>query len=573
MKNKTVAEILYKIADLLDLKGEIFFKTRAYRIAAQQIEVMEENIETVVQEHRLTSISGIGEALAKKITELVTTGKLDYFERLQKEVPVGLLVLLEIPSLGPKKIAALYKNLGITSLEELKDACERGKLRDLEGFGEITERNILRGIQLMQKTSGRVLIHVAYDDGKRYLDYLTKCDKIKHLSLAGSLRRMKETIGDIDILASSDSPDEVMNYFVKYPDVQRVLLQGNTKTSVLLNDNLQVDLRVILDKSFGSALQYFTGAKEHNVTLRSLAIKQGFKLNEYGLFKKDTDSYVAGAREKDIYKTLGLQYIEPELRENRGEIDAAQRHELPKIIQDENIHGDFHVHSIWSDGSNSVEEIAYAAQQRKYKFICITDHSQSLKIAHGLSEERVKKKIRHIKKINEKFLDLKIFCGTECDIKPDGSLDYSNQILQLFDVVYIGIHVGFKLSKEDMTKRIIRGMDNEFVHALAHPTGRLIGRREPYEIDFEQIIDAAKETDTFLEINAFPDRLDLNDQNVKFAKDRGVQFVIGTDSHTIKHLPYMRFGTATARRGWLTKEDVLNTYPLDKLEKRLGANS
>ena len=570
MKNQLVAEILYKIADLLDVKGEIFFKTRAYRMAAQTIEAMDEDIETISNENRLQSISGVGEALAKKIKEIVETGKLEYFERLKEEIPEGLLTLLDIPGLGPKKVSALYENLDISTIKQLRKACIEGRLRDLDGFGEITERNILRGIQLREKTSGRVLLNVAYVDGNNYLDYMKRCDKIDRISIAGSLRRMKETIGDVDILASSRYPEDVMEYFVHYDDVQRVLLKGSTKTSVLLHDNLQVDLRVVKNESYGSALQYFTGSKEHNVKVRSLAIKKGYKLNEYGLFDKETEKYVAGEVEEEIYTTLGLSYIEPELRENKGEIDLAQKGRLPRLVEYDDVIGDFHIHSTWSDGSDSIEDISRVAQNMGYSFVCIADHSQSLKIAKGLSEERVNKKIDEIRKLNKKLSNFRIFCGTECDIKSDGSLDYSDRILKKFDAVHIGIHSAFKMDGKEMTKRITRGMENKYVHFLAHPTGRLIGRRDPYEVDIEQIVDTARDTGTFLEINAFPDRLDLNDIHAKFAKERGVKFVIGTDSHSIANLSFIRFGVATARRGGLEKSDILNTYRLKEIEKMLG---
>jgi DNA polymerase (family 10) len=570
MKNQFVADILYMIADLLDLKGDIFFKTRAYRIAAQTIEALDEDIEKLVNQGRIESIPGVGEALAKKITELVHTGKLEYLERLKKEVPTGLIDLLGIPGLGPKKVAALYKNLGITNTQELREAANKGELRTLEGFGEITERNILRGIQLREKTSGRVLLNVAYEDGTRYLTYLKRCKQIEKISIAGSLRRMKETIGDLDILISSKKPEKIMQYFVSYPEVAQVLAKGTTKSSVLLNDNLQVDLRVVEEKSYGAALQYFTGSKDHNVTLRGLAIRKGYKLNEYGLFDKTTEKYIAGKTEEEIYKKVGFPYIEPELRENRGEFEAAKKKKLPNLVGYNEINGDFHVHSFWSDGSDTIENIATAAQQRGYMFIGVTDHSQSLKIANGLTEDRIQKKLKEIKILNKKFPDLRILCGTECDIKTDGTLDYSNNILKQFDFVYIGIHTAFKMDNETMTKRIIKGMDNEQVDFVAHPTGRLIGKREPYEVDLEQIIDTAKETDTRLEINSFPDRLDLDDTHIKLAKERGVQFVLGTDSHSINHLDFMRFGIATARRGWLEKKDILNTYPLKDIEKILG---
>jgi DNA polymerase (family 10) len=570
MKNQFVADVLYQIADLLDLKGEIFFKTRAYRMAAQTIEVLDEDIEDIVKKGKLRNISGIGEALAKKITELVETGKLEYFEQLKKEIPAGLLEMLEISGLGPKKVAALYQKLNIKTIEELRKACIDGKVRSLEGFGEITERNILRGIQLKEKTSGRVLLNVAFEDGKNYTDFLKKCKEIKRLSIAGSLRRWKETIGDLDILASSDSPDEVMDYFVKYNDVQRVLLKGSTKTSVILNDNLQVDLRVVKDKSYGAALQYFTGSKEHNVKMRSIAIKQGFKLNEYGLFNKENEKFIVGKNEEEIYKKLGLFFIEPELRENRGEIEAAIADKLPNLVQYEDIKGDFHIHSNWSDGFEPIENLAKHAKKIGNEYIGIADHSQSLRVAQGLSEVKVKKKIEEIEKINKNQSNFRVLCGTECDIKADGSLDYSDMVLKMFDYVGIGIHTNFKMSPKEITNRILKGMENENVTFLAHPTCRIIGRREPFELDIEKIIDKAVETKTYLEINAFPDRLDLNDLHAKIAKEKNVKFIIGTDAHNINHLGFMQFGVATARRAWLEKKDILNTYSLKEVEKKLG---
>jgi DNA polymerase (family 10) len=572
MKNKLVADIFYQIADLLDVNGEIFFKTRAYRKAAQTIETLDEDIEIVSKEKRLQSIPGIGESLAKKIREIVETDGLEYFEKLKKEMPEGVIDLLEILGLGPKKVSALYRNLSISNISDLKEACNKGKLRNLEGFGEITERNILRGITLREKTSGRVLLNVAYEYGNNYLEYLRKCKKIEKISIAGSLRRMKETIGDLDILASSDAPDEVMDHFVKYRDVQRVLLKGSTKTSVLLNDDLQVDLRVVEEKNFGAALQYFTGSKEHNVKMRSIAIKKNLKLNEYGLFDKKTGEYIVGRTEKEIYNKLDLAYVEPELRENRGEIETALKGELPDIVKYSDIKGDLHVHSRWSDGADSIEDIATKAQILGYEYVGIADHSQSLKIARGLTGKRIDKKIKEIDSLNKKLSDFRILCGTECDIKSDGSLDYDNRILKKFDFVGIGIHTSFKMNKKEATERIIKGMENKHVDFLAHPTCRIIGRREPFELDMRKIFDAAVETDTYLEINSFPDRLDLNDANAKFAKERRVKFVIGTDSHNVKNLPFVRFGIATARRGWLNKNDILNTNSLKNLEKIFGCD-
>jgi len=570
MNNQFVAEILYQIADLLDLKGDNFFKTRAYRIAAQTIEVLDEDINTVVEEDRLRDISGIGDALAKKITELVQTGKLEYFENLKKEIPGGLLKMLEIQGLGPKKVAALYQNLDVKTIEDLRKVCLEGKVRNLEGFGVITESNILRGIQMKEKTSGRVLLNVASEDGEKYIDYLKKCKEIIRLNIAGSLRRRKETIGDLDILASSDSPDEVMDFFVKYNDVKRVLLKGSTKTSVVLNDEIQVDLRVVSDKSFGAALQYFTGSKEHNVKMRSLSIKQGFKLNEYGLFEKETERYVVGKNEEEIYKQLGLSYIPPELRENTGEIEAASKNSLPNLVNAEDIKGDLHVHSVYSDGFETIDSIVNHCKKLGYEYVGITDHSQSLKVARGLTEERIIKKIKEIEKINKKLGQKYVLCSTECDIKTDGTLDYSDKILKMFDYVGIGIHTTFKMTGEEVTKRVVKGMENENVTFLAHPTCRIIGRREPFELDMEKIIDTAIRTNTFLEINSFPDRLDLKDLHAKLAKDKGAKFLIGTDAHYLSHFNFMKYGIATARRGWLEKSDIINTHSHKEILKILN---
>ena len=570
MKNQTVAQILYEIADLLDIKGEGFFVTRAYRMAAQTIEILDEDINKLVQEQRLTDIQGIGNALAKKITELVTTGKLQFLEDLKQDVPESLLTLLKIQSLGPKKVSSLYQNLGIETIDDLKHACQKEKVRDLDGFGVVTELNILRGIALLEKTSGRALLNVADDDGKELLTYLQEHGGVNRISIAGSLRRMKETIGDLDILVASNKALEIMEHFTAYPKCDRVLMKGPTKSSIILRDHLQVDLRVVEEKSFGAALQYFTGSKEHNVAMRSRALSQGYKLNEYGLFDKETEHYIAGKTEEDIYRHLGLDYIEPELRENRGELKAAENHRLPALIQYSDIRGDFHVHSNMSDGFYSIENIVNAARGLHYEFITITDHSQSLKVANGLSEARVKKKKQTIAKLNKQYDDITIYCGTECDIKADGSMDYNDTILQEFDIVYGGIHTAFTMDGPTATQRIITAMENPYVHAIAHPTCRMIGRRQPFDVDIEKIITTAVETNTFLEINAFPDRLDLHDIHVKQAKDRGAQIIIGSDSHFIANLPFIRYGVATARRGWLEASDVLNTYPPADIERILG---
>lgn len=569
MKNQEIAEVFYQIADLLEIKGELPFKIRAYRRAAQRIETLEMDIEDVYRKGKLREIPGIGESIANKIKELIETGRLEYLEKLKKEIPEDLVRLMEIPGVGPKKALVLYKKLGITTVDQLREACEKGRLRSLEGFGELTERNILRGIEMLERSKGRFLINVAYENGIRIVDYLKKNRDVLNISIAGSLRRMKETIGDIDILVSSLNPDSIMDDFVKYPDVKEILVKGSKKTSVILRDGIQVDVRVVKPESFGAALQYFTGSKEHNIQIRNIAVKMGLKINEYGVFKKETEEYIAGRTEEEVYKAIGLDYIEPELRENRGEIELAQQGKLPKIVKYEEVKGDFHIHSTWSDGTASIEEIARKAQEMGYEFVGIADHSASLKVAYGLSEEKVLKKIQEIRKLQERF-DVRIFAGTECDIKPDGSLDYSNKILKELDFAYAAIHSRFKMNEKEMTERIVKAMENEYINILAHPTARMIGKRDPINVDLERIFEVARETNTFMEINAFPDRLDLNDVHAKMAKERGVKLAIGTDSHSLDHMRFLKFGTAMARRGWLEKKDILNTYDLREIEKIFG---
>lgn len=566
MNNSDVSNLLTTIADLMDIKGENFFKIRAYHLAAQAIHDSPEDISILVKERRLKDLAGVGDAIAKKIAEYVKTGRLSYLEKLTEEIPLNILSLLQIPGLGPKKVATLHRVLHIDTIESLKQACKEGKLRDLDGFGEITERNILRGIQLLERTSGRSLLHHAYNNGQHFLQYIKKCSGVIQVDLAGSLRRMKETIGDIDIIVASEDPDTVMDHFIKYPKIKQILVQGKTKTSVLLIDSIQVDLRVVPIQSYGAALQYFTGSKEHNVTLRGLAVRQGFKLNEYGLFEKKTDKYLSGRTEQDIYTHLNLQFIPPEIRENRGEIEAAKTKTLPRLLEIKDVKGDLHIHSTYSDGSNSISDMVEACVQKSYEYVGITDHSQSLKIARGLDGEAIQAKKEEIKRLNE-TAPLHVFCGTECDIKSDGTLDYPNDVLGLFDYVGIGIHTGFNMTKDEATERIIQGMKHPSVTFLAHPTCRMIGHREGFDLDMDQIFETAVDANTALEINSFPDRLDLNDIQVKRGKELGVRFIIGTDAHAKEHLEYMKFGVATARRGWLEKEDVINTVDLTTIEE------
>jgi len=566
MKNHDVSTLLLTIADLLDIKGENFFKIRAYRMAAQIIGDLSEDIETIVNEKRLKEIEGIGPALTDKITEYMITGTISYLEELKKEVPPSLLTFLEIPTLGPKKVSLLYYKLNIQTIDDLKQACKKGKLRDLEGFGVLTEHNILRGIALKEKTKGRILLHHATEIGEQILSYMKKSKDVHCIDVAGSLRRKKETIGDIDILISSNKPDFAMEWTLAYPQIKRVLMKGPTKTSILLSNNVQVDIRVVEEKSYGAALQYFTGSKEHNVAMRALALKQGFKLNEYGLFSKKNNHYVTGNLEKNIYESLNLSYIPPELRENRGEINESLNGTLPKLIQEQDIKGDLHIHSSYSDGQESIKNLIQNAETFGYQYIGITDHSQSLHIAHGLNHDRVLQKKKEIHTLNE-TTNVTLFLGTECDILPNGDLDYDEETLALFDFVGIGIHTKFKMTEKEATERITNAMSRSEVTFLAHPTCRLFGQRPSLPINMEALYEAAVDTNTALEINSFPDRLDLSDIHVKRGKDLGVKFCIGTDAHQKHHMTYMIYGVATARRGWLESSDVINCYKEKQLQE------
>ena len=570
MNNEDIFTILQNIAYLLEIKGENFFKIRAYRMAAESIEELPDDTVNNMSQEALEKLPHVGSAIAKKITEYQETGSIEYYETLKKEIPIELLQFLKIPTLGPKKIATIYKHLGITTISELQNAAKQGNLQDLEGFGKITEMNILRGIRFTQKTQGRALLVHADETAQRYVHYLTSSPFVESCHIAGSLRRMKETIGDIDILITSKEPDTVMNYFIAYPEVNRIIAKGHTKTTVLLDNHIQVDVRVVQKESMGAALQYFTGSKEHNVSIRSLALKKGYKLNEYGLYHKKNDQLITGSNEEDIYREIGLDYIPSELRENRGEVEAAENHNLPTLIQQKNIQGDLHIHSTWSDGMHTIPEIIEQVEKMNYSYVGITDHSQSLQIAKGLRPHQVEQKINEIQSINTET-NIQVFCGTECDILKDGTLDYPDRVLELFDYVIIGIHMGFSMNKKEATSRILKAMEHPSVTLLAHPTCRMIGHREPLPLDMSALFQKAVDTNTALEINSFPDRLDLTDYHVKQAKEYGVRFFIDTDAHAPHHLQYIKYGVATARRGWLEKKDVINTLPLTKLERYLSS--
>ncbi len=562
MENKKVAEIFREIAEILEIQGENPCRIRAYLRAAQHIESLGRDIAEIAQSGELEKIPGIGKDLAEKINEIVKTGKLKFYERLKDNIPEGLTLLMSVPGLGPKTAKLLYDKLKIKNIADLEKAARSHKISTLPGIKEKTEENILRGIALTKSAKERMPLAQALAVAEEFTKSLKKLKEVKQIEPAGSLRRRKETVRDIDILVTSSRPQRVMEVFTHLAEVKEVLAKGPTKSSVLTKEGVQVDIRVVRQKSFGAALLYFTGSKQHNIKLRQLAARKGWKINEYGVFKKNR--WLAGKKEQDIFKMFKLPYICPELREDTGEIEAGFKGKLPQVIDLRDIRGDLHLHSKSSDGTSSIKDIAKAAQERGYSYIAICDHSQSIKIAGGLSIERLQKQNNLIRKLNRQFKKFRILTGSEVDIKSDGSLDYPDKILKELDVVVAAIHTGFKQSQAQLTARIMAAMENKYVNIIAHPSGRLLGQRQPYALDMEKVLKKAKATGTFMEINAFPDRLDLTDINCRRAKELGVKMVISTDAHMLEHLGYMYFGVTVARRGWLEKKDVVNTLPLEK---------
>ena len=586
MKNLEIAELLNEIADYLELKEEKF-KIRAYRKAALVIQSLSGDIEEIWEKGKLEGIPSVGEGIAKKISDFLQDGKSAYLEKLKKQTPVDMESLGQIEGLGSKTVAKLYKKLNIKNIKELEKAAKKGRIRNIFGFGSIFEKNILKSIKFSRSSSDRHLLGSVLQIADEITVELKRLKEISKIQIAGSTRRRKETIRDIDILITSKKPEKVMNFFVKMDNVSDVLAHGNTKSSVRLDEGIQVDVRVIDKKSYGTALLYFTGSKEHNIRLRKIAIDKKMKLSEYGLFNKllnsknskalensknfqrKTNKLLAGKTENEVYKKLGMSYIEPELREDDGEIEAALKNKLPKLIGYNDIKGDLQMHTKWSDGSNSIEEMAGEAKKLGYEYICITDHTGNLKIANSLNEKRILKQIKEIDKINKRIKGIKILKGAEVNITNDGSLDVKDNTLKKLDVAAASIHSGFKNPKEKITNRIIKAMENENVDVIAHPTGRLIQKRPAYEIDFDKIFSKAKETGTCMEINSFPNRLDLKDAHVRAAIKNGVKLTISTDAHNTGHLRFMEFGIATARRGWAEKKDILNTLSLKKFLKSI----
>ncbi|RNJ47947.1 DNA polymerase/3'-5' exonuclease PolX [Methylocystis hirsuta] len=563
--NAEIAAMFDQAAELLEIKGDNPFRTRAYRRAARVLESLPKSVAAMLRAGEdLAELPGIGEDLASKIATIVETGKFDLLESLKRELPGDLGEIAAIPGLGPKRVKLLIEKLGVRSIEDVRRAAKRGRLGELPGFGPKLQQNILAALA-KPVAAKRFKLPFAEAEAGALIDWLSRGLDGGRVVAAGSFRRRRDTVGDLDILATTTRAAAVGDRLVEYEDVAKALAHGPTRTTVILRSGIQVDLRVVKEESCGAALMYFTGSKAHNIALRNLAVDRGWKLNEYGLF--DEDSAIAGETEEGIYKKLGLQFVPPELREDRGEIALAQKNALPHLVQLSDIRGDLHVHSNWSDGNATIAEMTQAAKARGYAYMALTDHSRRVTIAHGLDRARLLRQIDEIDRLNAKLRGFTVLKGIEVDILADGSLDLPDEVLSRLDIVVAAVHYKFDLSRDEQTERIIRAMDNRHVSILAHPTGRLIEERAPYDIDMDRVMTAAKERGCCLELNAEPDRLDLTDVAAKAAKELGVQIAISTDAHSTAGLAYMRYGVDQARRGWLEPGDVINTRPLRYLKK------
>ena len=567
MENREIARILSEIGEYLDMK-EVAFKPRAYEKAADAVRELEEDVEQIYKKEGikgLKDISGVGASIAEKIEELIKTGHLKYYEELRKDTPVKLDELTRVEGLGPKNIKKLHEELGIRNLDDLEKAAKEHKIRGLEDFGEKSEENILKGISFLRQHGTRFILGNVIPFAETLKDRLEKISGASKVTIAGSYRRRKETIGDLDILvvAQKKNTGEIMDYFVNQQEVERVLAHGPTKSSIRLKNGIDVDLRVVPEESYGAALAYFTGSKAHNVRMREIAQKKGMKLNEYGLTKGK--KVVAGKSEEEIYKTLGLHYVEPEMREDLGEFELAREGKLPKLISYGSLKGDLQTQSDWTDGKDSMESLAKAAVKNGLEYIVITDHTKRLAMANGLDEKRLRRQMAEIDKLNKKLKGkITILKGSECDILKDGTLDLPDGVLKDLDVVGVSVHSQFNLSRKDQTARIVRAMENPNADILFHPTGRLINKRKAYDVDMDEVIKVAKRTGTILEINAFPERSDLADEYIRKCVDSGVKMSIDSDAHSVNHLGFLDFGVAQARRGWATKNDIINAWQLDK---------
>ena len=562
--NSDVASVLYEIGEILTVKGDIF-RSRAYQMAAQRITALTEDIRAIKARGELESIPGVGKSISAVISEVLDTGQSKTLEELRESLPKGVRDLMELEGVGPKLAMRLNQELGIASIDDLEKAAKEGRVRELKGFGPKKEANILVSIDAYRSRQTRFLLGAILPVVDQLTKYMRESNAVLKVEVAGSARRRKETIGDLDVLASSMKPEEVTQRFITMPPVIRVVSHGTTRSTVVLEGQIQVDLRVVAPEEYGSALQYFTGSKEHNVKLRTIGVKKGFKLNEYGLFDRDTDRRVAGEDEEGIYRALGMDLMPPELRENTGEIETAIEHRLPKLVEEKEIRGDLHIHTKWSDGTATIEEMAEKARSMGLEYIVVTDHTKSLGIARGLDEARLREQVKEIEQLNRGLEGFTVLTGTEVDVKADGSLDLPDSVLKDLDFVIASIHSGFKSDVEKMTNRLIAAMNNEYVDAVGHPTGRIIQKRNPYELNLERVFEAAAGQKVMMEINAFPDRLDLSDVNSRAAMQAGCVMEIGTDSHAANQLDFLPLGVSVARRGWLEAEDVANTMPIEKV--------
>jgi len=565
MRNVEIAILFNEVADFLEIKNENPFRIRAYRRAAQAVEGLSENIEALAQRGALLEVPGIGKDLATKIQEYLVSGKVAYLEDLRKEIPTGVIDLMGVHGLGPKTAKLLYEQVGVDSVDKLEELAKAHKLAGLPGIKEKTEENILKGIAVWKSGRERMPLGTALLLAETILDRLRGLKEVDQIEAAGSLRRMRETVRDIDILITSTSAARVMDVFVGLPNVVEVRAHGETKSSVRLRENIAVDLRVVDPDCFGAALMYFTGSKQHNIRVRELAQRKGLKLSEYGLFEEKTDRRVAGETEAEVYHAVGLPFIPPELREDGGEIEAALEGRLPNLVSLPDIRGDLQMHTKWSDGAHSLAELAEGVRAKGYQYMAVTDHSKSSTVAGGMKDEQALQMIAEVRALNTQLKGFRVLAGCEVDIRGDGSLDFPDEILKQLDLVLVSVHSRFKMAREEMTARMVRAVQHPLVHLLGHPTGRLIGERGPYEVDMHAVLEAARGAGIAVEINASPSRLDLNDLHARRAKDLGIPIAINTDAHTIGQLDTMRFGVSVGRRAWLTPKDVMNTWPEEEL--------
>ncbi len=570
MTNAEIAAVFEQVADLLEFQGANPFRVRAYRNAARTVHDLAQSVAAIVESDgtKLTEIEGIGADLAEKISTLVRTGSLPMLDELLAQIPASVLAILRVPGLGPKRAATLYRELGISNLDQLREACEAHRVRELKGFGAKTETAILQGLEIAAQAGQRVYWSEADQVAATLREHLAECDAIDQMEFAGSYRRGKDTVGDLDLLVVASEPARVMDRFATYPALGDVLARGDTKMSVRLQFGLQVDLRVVPAESFGAALQYFTGSKAHNVVLRGMAKDRGLKINEYGVFRGE--KLIAGRTEEEVYAAVGLPWIAPELREARSEFAWAAAGQLPRLVELDDLYGDLHAHSTWSDGAATIEEMVEAARQRGLKYLAITDHSKRATIANGLSADRLVAQWAEIDRISKRFRGFTLLKGVEVDILESGGLDLPDEVLAKADWVVASVHFGQNQSRERITERVIGALENPYVSAVAHPTGRLLNKRKPYEIDLDAVLQAARDHSKLMELNAHPSRLDLDDVACAAAKRLGVPVVISTDAHTIGGLDVLRYGVLQARRGGLTKDDVANARPWAQLKRLLG---